>query len=1086
MLYYFIRVIGHHTFNNKKYNKSIFMSIKTSLLSKLRLLFLGSSLFMISMFFGGQASAANCYWTAASSTSASDMTNWSDGLGGNCVSLDGNDLIFINSESSADAIFDADVSVASVLVDNTYVGTITVTSSISVTTTNNFTLSGGVVQVNGTLNVDGTLGVDESGILNASGDLNLSGNLSVTTTLNQTAGTTKISGTDKVVDGGGTINLYNFIADSASTSLSTGVSVGNDLTINSSDVLEISNGVNLAVSGDVINNGTLTANGDDTLSMSGTGVTLGGSGSTSLSRLTITGSVTLNGDIDVSNTLTDTGTLSASSQTITLSATGTPFVLTGGSPVFNSDSSLVMYSGATASIAPTTYYNLIISNSTAGTLTGSTTVSNILSVISGKTLSAGGSQLTLYGTGTPLFVDPNASFNANTSTVIFSGATSNIASTTYYNLTVNSTSTLVGSTTVANVLTINSNKSLIAGGNQLTLSGDSTPFVNNGTFTVNTSTIIYSGSTANIVSTTYYNLTLNTSVADLTGSTTVQNTLSINSGTLREAGNEYLTLSGTGTPFSNSSAAHLATSTSRVNVKFSGTGVNIPSAVYYNLWIYSSSSTLMGNVTSTNALIISSGKKLNASSYTIVLNTNSGSVFQNSGTFNADSSTVYYANTGSVTTSPETYYNLTLGTGTYYQGGNTTSSNAFSNSGIFNVGNYNLVISAGTYTNSGTTTLSGTGVIKKAASGGMTATSYTSGSGNGTGNSISISLTDPTVNLLANTIETKTVTLSATTYSDAETVTLTETTASSGVFQSSIPFNITSGASSNSGKVDVSGSGTVTLAYSNGYGSLSGSGTSATYSGATYSVSGGGSSPSSPAVSVSASAVSVSPSAVPGTVNLSFSTTNASQVAISEDPAFGGASWETYASSKQFKVSNGSGQKTIYVKFRSSSGGVTPVYNVSINLKASEVVQIIPNVVSSTPTNLSVDKITQFTLYNPDSKLVILPIKKLEYTPNSSVFYTYQFKNETPKTLKIKVLRQLLGSDGKVLSKLNGSTSIAKGKTFKSKVSSFLNSKLLNGNYTVQVKIMDSKNNILAENGFGVTVKKPEVVKKVTKTTKKK
>ncbi|MFZ2970005.1 MAG: hypothetical protein WA063_02560, partial [Minisyncoccia bacterium] len=56
--------------------------------------------------------------------------------------------------------------------------------------------------------------------------------------------------------------------------------------------------------------------------------------------------------------------------------------------------------------------------------------------------------------------------------------------------------------------------------------------------------------------------------------------------------------------------------------------------------------------------------------------------------------------------------------------------------------------------------------------------------------------------------------------------------------------------------------------------------------------------------------------------------------AISNSSDFAGASWETYAASKEWVLTSGNGKKTVYAKFRSSNGGVSPV--VSDNITFSE------------------------------------------------------------------------------------------------------------------------------------------------------
>ncbi len=908
-------------------------------------------------------------------------------------------------------------------------------------------------------------------------------------TFTQSAGTFTM-GTGSIImnNSGSNINFYNLVNNG------TGLTGGNVTTTNIFTNNSLFSGgaysVILPATGTpFVNNGGFI---DGNITLSGATVDVP---STTYYNLTLNNatSATLTGSTTVRNVLTvASGRLKGilDDSTLTLSGTGTPLVNNSGLDFVRYDDVgtgfKVKFTGATINISGGRFSNLTVS-STAATLTGNVTTTNLFVLTSGSTLNGGSATFTNTNTGNSS-IDLSGTFVAGSSTVVYSGSGAQVGvfPTTYYNLIINgdTDNTLIGTTTVQHVLTINSGITLKGGGKQLTLSATGTPMVVAGTFNAGTSTVIYSGATSNIASTTFYNLTLNGATsANFTGTTTITNLLTLNSGTLTEAGvYAYVVLTATGTPFINNSGASLFNG---VAFKYSGSSVNITPATYFDLMIDSVSSTLLGDVLAVDALIINSGKTLNAGANTITLYGVS-TAFTVGGTFNVDTSNVRYNNanqSGTSTVLALNYSTLTLvgSQSTYVLAGSATTSVAFANAGTFSLGNYDFVVSSGTYSNSGTTTLSGSGVVKKAATGGFTATSYTSGSGNGTGNTVTITITDPSANLLGAVAESKDVTVVASGYSDSETVTLTETGVATGIFTGTISFNIASGSSSN-GKLDVSGSGSITLAYTNGYGALSGAGTSATYSGSTFTVasSGGGGSGStgtSPVVVLnSGTGVSVAFSnSDPQTVILTFSVTNVSQVAVSEDQNFGSASWETFSSTKQFKLSAGNGAKILYVKFRSASGVETAAYKVIVNVNNGKAASANNEaiVVKTTPAGVII-----FNLSNPKSKVMILPVKKLEYKPNTSVAYTYKFKNETNKALKIKVLRQVVDANGKVVSKVNGSTSIAKGKTYKSNVSNLFGSKLANGTYTIVVKIMDSKGNLLAENSFDVMVKKPAPVVK--------
>lgn len=63
-----------------------------------------------------------------------------------------------------------------------------------------------------------------------------------------------------------------------------------------------------------------------------------------------------------------------------------------------------------------------------------------------------------------------------------------------------------------------------------------------------------------------------------------------------------------------------------------------------------------------------------------------------------------------------------------------------------------------------------------------------------------------------------------------------------------------------------------------------------------------------------------------------FDSSGSLEMMVSSDSGFSGASWETYTASKAWTLSSGLGTKTVYVKFRDSSGNESNVYNDTIEL----------------------------------------------------------------------------------------------------------------------------------------------------------
>jgi hypothetical protein len=360
--------------------------------------------------------------------------------------------------------------------------------------------------------------------------------------------------------------------------------VGNVLTIGAGTTLAAgANTINLSLTGTpLVVTGTFTA-GTSTVNFNGAGAQNIAAQTYYNLNTSTGGTKTLQGTTTVSNVLTinASSTLAASSFTLNLSGTGTPFVNSG---TFTAGTSTVNFNGSGAQNIPgLTYYNLSTATGNTKTLQGTTTVSNVLTIGASTTLAADANTINLSLNGTPMVV--TGTFTAGTSTVNFNGAgAQNIPAQTYYNLSTSTggTKTLLGTTTVSNVLTINVSSILAAGANTLNLLRDGTPLIVDGTFSPGTSTVNFNGAGAqNIPILTYYNLS--TSTADtksLLGTTTVTNILTINASTTLDLAEFVLNLSGAGTPLVNNGTFTCGTST--VNFT-SASSTNVPALNYYDL-----------------------------------------------------------------------------------------------------------------------------------------------------------------------------------------------------------------------------------------------------------------------------------------------------------------------------------------------------------------------------------------------------------------------------------------------------------------------------------------------------------------------
>ncbi|MEI6039866.1 MAG: InlB B-repeat-containing protein [Candidatus Berkelbacteria bacterium] len=318
------------------------------------------------------------------------------------------------------------------------------------------------------------------------------------------------------------------------------------------------------------------------------------------------------------------------------------------------------------------------------------TVTSVLTIGAG-TFDASNKTMTLSGSSTPLVITSGI-FNANTSTVEYAGNTAtNIASTTFYNLNINHSSTIftpIGDMTISNILTI-SNGILNGSSRIITLSGTTgTPFVNNGSFNTDTSTIIYTGNYSsgptNVLAGNYYNLTLNNASETYlaTGNLNIGNVLTISAGTL-DAADKTITFNNTatGTPFVKIGTFSPSTSTVVYAGNYTVSSTNIASATYYNLTIDNNNETfvLAGDIIVNNNLVSSSNtncgdnqvttKNLTVLSIFTAPSTNlniSGDFSHPSGQFNTNSGTVNLIGAGGSTqniSNNTTFYNLSA-TGT--------------------------------------------------------------------------------------------------------------------------------------------------------------------------------------------------------------------------------------------------------------------------------------------------------------------------------------------------------------------------------------------------------------------------------------
>ena len=488
-----------------------------------------------------------------------------------------------------------------------------------------------------------------------------------------------------------------------------------------------------------------------------------------------------------------------------------------------------------------------------------------------------------------------------------------------------------------------------------------------------------------MATTTYYNLTIGTA-GTLTGNATTTNDLTVNSTKSLDLATYNLYASGnlanSGT-ITQTSGTVTATGTTKT---LGGTGLT----TLYNLTVDGTNS-LVGNVTTTNILTISTARTLSAGGYTVRLTKASGQPMVINGTFTANTSTVIYAGTSAVVATG-TYYNLTLNAnGTF--SGNVTSSNSFTNNGALTIPAAFYLSAAGTYDNNGTTTE--TGFIKHPLtsskltnSSGTEVASYNTGS-----DSVYITVEDSDGNLDATAVDTVTTTIvTANTYSDSETITLTETGVDTSIFRSgALTFSVTSAKTNDSGVFEVSGPGTLTLAFTDSKDASDTGSDTASYTGSSYVGNSGGS---------------------------------------------------TGAAGSGFAASTPAVTTPVAV--------VTPVV--------------------ATPAAAAVTGAIEVS--NLDSAVAITPPTMASYQPGAALKFTYVYKNETSKTVQVRIARQLLDSKGKVVKSSTTNKTLKKGVSFTGKINEAMPRNLKPGLYTERVRILDLKGKVLADNSFKVEMEK--------------
>ena len=109
----------------------------------------------------------------------------------------------------------------------------------------------------------------------------------------------------------------------------------------------------------------------------------------------------------------------------------------------------------------------------------------------------------------------------------------------------------------------------------------------------------------------------------------------------------------------------------------------------------------------------------------------------------------------------------------------------------------------------------------------------------------------------------------------------------------------------------------------------------------------------------------------------------------------------------------------------------------------------------------------------PGSPIRFSNITSPTFQPGEKLKFRYEYENTNETTVRVKIVRQLLNSKGKIMKQSTGSTTLKSGAVFVRDVSEVVDNRLAPGEYVVSVKMLDVKTNkVIDENSFEIVVEK--------------
>lgn len=88
-----------------------------------------------------------------------------------------------------------------------------------------------------------------------------------------------------------------------------------------------------------------------------------------------------------------------------------------------------------------------------------------------------------------------------------------------------------------------------------------------------------------------------------------------------------------------------------------------------------------------------------------------------------------------------------------------------------------------------------------------------------------------------------------------------------------------------------------------------------------------------------------------------------------------------------------------------------------------------------------------------DAKVIFTGLAKNNFQPGEALKFVYKYKNEEPKSAKVKVTRQLIDSQGKIVKSSTATTTLKPGGEFSRNINENLAQNLPVGDYTVKVTV---------------------------------